>query len=47
MKGFIQVLQVLVFFVGSIVIIAILVNKSPATLFAGLRCVGSYSYVII
>ena len=33
---FIQVLQVLVFFVGGIVIIAILVNKSPATLFAGL-----------
>ena len=31
-----QVLQVLVFFVGGIVIIAILVNKSPATLFAGL-----------
>ena len=36
MKGFIQVLQVLVFFVSGIVIIAILVNKSPATLFAGL-----------
>lgn len=36
MKGFIQVLQVLVFFIGGIVIIAILVNKSPATLFAGL-----------
>ena len=36
MKGFIQVLQVLLFFVGGIVIIAILVNKSPATLFAGL-----------
>lgn len=36
MKGFIQVLQVLVFFIGAIVIIGILVNKSPATLFAGL-----------
>lgn len=36
MKGFIQVLQVMVFFIGGIVIIAILVNKSPATLFAGL-----------
>ncbi|WP_291584863.1 mechanosensitive ion channel domain-containing protein [Bacteroides sp.] len=36
MKGFIQVLQVLLFFVGGIVIIAILINKSPATLFAGL-----------
>ena len=36
MKGFIQVLQVLLFFVGTIVIISIIVNKSPATLFAGL-----------
>lgn len=35
-KGFVQVLQVLTFFIGGIVIIAILVNKSPATLFAGL-----------
>lgn len=36
MKGFVQVLQVLLFFIGSIVIIAVLVNKSPMTLFAGL-----------
>lgn len=36
MKGFIQVLQVLLFFIGGIVIISILVNKSPASLFAGL-----------
>ena len=36
MKGFIQVLQVLLFFVGGITIIAIVVNKSPASLFAGL-----------
>lgn len=36
MKGFIQVLQVLVFFVGGIVLIAVIVNKSPASLFAGL-----------
>ena len=35
-RGFVQVLQVLAFFIGGIVIIAILVNKSPATLFAGL-----------
>ena len=35
-KGFVQVLQVQAFFIGGIVIIAILVNKSPATLFAGL-----------
>ena len=33
MKGFIQVL---VFFIGGIVIVAIIVDKSPATLFAGL-----------
>lgn len=32
MKGFIQVLQVLLFFIGGIVIISILVNKSPASL---------------
>ncbi len=36
MKGFIQVLQVLLFFVGGIIMIAILLNKSPASLFAGL-----------
>ena len=35
-KGFIQVLQVLLFFIGGIVIIAILIGKSPASLFAGL-----------
>lgn len=36
MKGFVQVLQVLLFFVGGIVIIALLVDKSPMSLFAGL-----------
>lgn len=36
MKGFVQVLQVLLFFVGGIVIIALLVGKSPMSLFAGL-----------
>lgn len=35
-KGFVQVFQVLAFFIGGIVMIAILVGKSPATLFAGL-----------
>lgn len=35
-KGFMQVLQVLLFFIGGIVIIAILIGKSPACLFAGL-----------
>ena len=35
-KGFMQVLPVLLFFIGGIVIIAILIGKSPASLFAGL-----------
>ena len=35
-KGFMQVLQVLLFFIGGIVIIAILIGKAPASLFAGL-----------
>ena len=35
-KGFMQVLQVLLFFIGGIVIISILIGKSPASLFAGL-----------
>lgn len=35
-KGFMQVLQVLAFFIGGIIIVAILMGKSPATLFAGL-----------
>ena len=35
-KGFMQVLQVLLCFIGGIVIIAILIGKSPASLFAGL-----------
>ena len=35
-KGFMQVLQVLLFFIGGIVIIAILIGKSPGSLFAGL-----------
>lgn len=36
MKGLIQVFQVLLFFLGGIIIVAVLINKSPATLFAGL-----------
>ena len=44
MKGFIQVLQVLLFFIGGIIMIAILVNKSPASLFAGL---GSSAVVLM
>jgi len=36
MKGFVQVLQVLLFFIGGVFIIAVLLDKSPMTLFAGL-----------
>lgn len=36
LKGFIQIIQVIVFFVGFIIIISILIGKSPTTLFAGL-----------
>ncbi|MEG1004863.1 MAG: mechanosensitive ion channel family protein [Bacteroides sp.] len=36
LKGFIQVLQVLLFFVGGIVIIAVVMNRSPASLLTGL-----------
>lgn len=36
LKGFIQLLQVAIFFVGFILIISILIGKSPTTLFAGL-----------
>ena len=36
MKGFVKVLQVLLFFIGGIIIIAVLLDKSPMTLFAGL-----------
>lgn len=36
LKGFVQIIQVIVFFIGFIIIISILLGKSPATLFAGL-----------
>lgn len=36
LKGFIQIIQVIVFFIGFIFIISILINKSPTTLLAGL-----------
>lgn len=36
LKGFIQIIQVIVFFIGFIFIISVLINKSPVTLFAGL-----------
>ena len=36
MKALIQIFQVILFFVGGIVIISVLINKSPTVLFAGL-----------
>ena len=36
MKGLVQVFQVILFFLGGIIIVSVLINKSPATLFAGL-----------
>lgn len=36
MKGFVQVLQVVLFFVGGIIIIAVLMSTSPMSLFTGL-----------
>ena len=36
LKGLVQVLQVIIIFVGGIIIIAVLINKSPAVLLTGL-----------
>ena len=36
MKALIQIFQVILFFVGGIVIVSVLINKSPTVLFAGL-----------
>ena len=36
LKGLIQIFQVILFFVGGIIIVSVLINKSPTTLFAGL-----------
>jgi len=36
MKGLVQIFQVILFFVGGIIIISVLINKSPTALFAGL-----------
>lgn len=36
LKGFIQIIQVTTFFIGIILIISVLINKSPVSLFAGL-----------
>ncbi len=40
-KGYIQLMKILVYFFGSIFIIAVLVNKNPATLFAGLGAMAA------
>ncbi len=40
-KGYIQVVKILIYFFGSIFIIAILVDKNPSTLFAGLGAIAA------
>lgn len=36
MKGLVQIFQVILFFIGGIIIVSVLIGKSPTTLFAGL-----------
>lgn len=36
LKGFVQIIQVIIFFIGAIIIVSILIGKSPTALFAGL-----------
>jgi miniconductance mechanosensitive channel len=40
-KGYIQVVKIMIYFVGSIFIIAVLVDKNPSTLFAGLGAMAA------
>ena len=40
-KGYIQVMKILIYFVGAIFIVAILVDKNPASLFAGLGAMAA------
>ena len=44
LKGFVQVLQVLLFFIGGIIVVSVLIGKSPMTLFAGL---GAFAAVLM
>lgn len=44
LKGFIQIIQVLMSFIGAIVIISILVNRSPLTLITGL---GAFAAILL
>lgn len=44
LKGFIQIIQVLVSFIGAIIIISILVNRSPLTLITGL---GAFAAILL
>ena len=40
-KGYIQLMKILVYFFGSIFIVAVLVDKNPASLFAGLGAIAA------
>ena len=46
LKGFVQVLQVLLFFIGGIIVVSVLIGKSPMTLFAGLGAGGVANGVV-
>ena len=46
MKGLVQVFQVLLFFIGGIIIVSVLINKSPTTLFAGLGASAAVSMLV-
>ena len=46
-KGLFQTLQVLLFFVGTIFIISVIIDKSPLSLFAGLGASARNSYVSV
>lgn len=46
LKGFFQIIQISVFFVGFILIMSILIGKSPATLFAGLGASAAILIVV-
>lgn len=40
-KGYIQLMKILIYFFGAIFIVAVLVDKNPATLFAGLGAIAA------
>lgn len=45
-RGLVQVLQVLIFFLGGIMVVSVLIDKSPVTLFAGLGAAATVLMLI-